>query len=414
MSAQTQTRAQAQTIPSEPGVEDVRLSYSSTTQHRRCPQQWAFQRLDRIEKAPHFAVGEDIPVELNFGSWWHAMRAADAVQRGIEHGSLLYAPDEISLPEGRVPFSEVSTPEAVLQRMIDWWEHAAPAVRATWTERLGDAPTLRLRAMDENWHSQWASEIRNEHPVAVELPWERVLYSEEIFEPDTGMSNGELRYILVGQIDEVYRDAKRGVLVVRDNKAKRSLSKYTQVDVLLDSQLSFYAWGAQPALTQMGAGRIQATAYDRVRMLAPKLPVVTKYGTLSKSVTDYDLATYLWWCGTAPEYPGLKKDGSGAGVYHAEQQVIERLNTPAARGEWFARSLTPMSAHTVRAHLIAALDSARAMSTTRERYQSTGVAGRNFGVTCRWCDLAPLCHAHLVGGPEGTYDLEAMGLRKRP
>ncbi len=398
----------------ESTVEIVRLSYSSTKQHRLCPAQWAFQRVEKIEKALYGDSGEDIPVERDFGSWWHALRAADAVVRGTAHGSLLRTPDEISLPEGRVPFSEVSTPEAVLQRMIDWWEHAAPAVRATWTERLGEAPAPRLRSMDENWRGQWASDLQHERPLAVELEWERELYAEEVIDPETGLVGGERRYVLVGYVDEVYRDERRGVVVVRDNKVHKSLNRFTRADELLDSQLSFYAWGAQPALTQMGAGRIQATAYDRVRMLAPKTPAVTKAGGLSKSVTDYDLSTYLWWCGTSPEYPGLKKDGSGAGIYQAEQSVIDRLSTPGARAEWFTRTLTPLSAHTVQAHLIAALDSARAMSATRERYQSTGVAGRNFGAACRWCDFAPLCHAHLVGGPEGTYDLEGMGLRKRP
>ena len=392
-------------------METVYLSYSSTKQHRLCPAQWAFQRLDRIEANPDTREGADIPVERDFGSWWHALRAVDAAQRGTAHGSIKYIPDEISLPEDSMPFEQIKTPERVLDRLATWWYYAAPATRATWAERLGEDPVTRLRELDERWREQWALDLRYERPIAVELGWERELFVEHA---DDENGHYGLRYVLVGYVDEVFEDTRRGVVVARDHKLHRKLGQISRADEMLDSQLSLYAWGAAQRVSELCGKKLQATAYDRVRMTAPKTPVVTKSGTLSKSTTDYDVATYLRWCAGQPEYPGLKKDGSGAGVYEAEQQVVERLSTPGARAEWFARSLTPLSSHTTRAHLQAALDSARTMSATRERHADTNLAPQNFGAACRWCDYAQLCHAQLVGGPSETYDLESMGLRKRP
>lgn len=390
--------------------EKMYLSYSSTKQHRLCPAQWAFQRLDHIEPNPDTREGADIPVERDFGSWWHALRAVDSAQRGTEHGSIKYTPDTLSTPTGLISFSEINTPGLVFERLTAWWDRAAPAVRAEWVDRLGEDPVTRLRELDERWREQWALDLRYERPIAVELGWERELFVES---PDDENGHGGLRYVLIGYVDEVFEDTRRGVVVARDHKTHKKLGQISRADEMLDSQLSLYAWGAASRVSELCGKKIQATAYDRVRMVAPKLPAVTKSGTLSKSVTDYDVATYCRWCAGQPEYPGLKKDGSGAGVYEAEQAVIERLSTPGARADWFARSLTPLSAHTVRAHLQAALDSARTMSATRDRHLGTRVAPQNFGAACRWCDYAALCHAQLVGGPSDSYDLEAMGLRKR-
>ena len=394
-------------------METIYLSYSSTSQFRTCPAQWAYKRLDRIEKIEDDREGRDIPVERDFGSWWHALRAVDAAARGTERGSLLYTPDEISLPvntEGKVPFAEVGTRDLLWQRLLDWWTHLPIWVQDVWVGRLGQDPVQRLVELDARWAEQWSAELDFEDPVAVELRWERELFVER---PDDAQGEGGLRYVLVGFIDEVYRDRKRSVLVTRDYKIHRALGRISRVDEMLDSQLSLYAWGAARRLSELGAGRVQATAYDRTRMVAPKIPVLTKAGKLAKSTTDYDVATYREWASKGQEYPGLKKDGSGAGVYEAEQAVIDRLSTPAERANWFTRSLTPLSGHTVRAHLQAALDSARAMSAARERHQTTAGAPRNFGRACSWCDFAPLCQAQLVGGPNGQYDLESMGLRAK-
>src|SRR5699024_4410189 len=150
--------------------------------------------------------------------------------------------------------------------------------------------------------------------------------------------------LLVGFVDEIYFDQRRNMIVMRDHKSHRQLAQQTTADDLMDSQLQVYAWGAYEDVVSWGRGSPRAVAYDRVRMVAPKSPEVTMSGTLSKSVTDYDLATYLEWAkgpdGQGVPYPGRKKDGSGAGVYTAEQSVIDRLSQPAASSAWFQRTLT--------------------------------------------------------------------------
>jgi hypothetical protein len=384
-------------------LKDVHLSYSSLIQHRECPQQWSFKRLSGIEKD---TLEDDVPVEKDFGTAWHALRAADSAQRGLALGSLKYAPETLSMPGNlTVPFEQLDTPEKVLAWCEDWWSHQSMTVQETWIERIGQDLPTRLAAVDGRWRAQWALELEYEKPLAVELGWKRPLYTD---------TSAGIRYVLVGYIDEVFYDSKRSVVVVRDHKSHKKLGQISRTDEMLDSQLQLYAWGAAPLIEGYGHGKVQATAYDRVRMVAPKTPTLTQAGGLSKAITDFDMDTYHEWCASGVEYPGRKKDGSGAGVYVEESTVMARLSTPAWRAQWFTRSgPIPLSSHTVRAHLEAALDSARVLTASHTRYVETAQASRSFAPHCRWCDYAPLCQAQLIGGARGEYDLQIMGLRRR-
>jgi hypothetical protein len=281
----------------------------------------------------------------------------------------------------------------------------------TWADRIGEACPDRLAAMYERWHHQWwHSDIKHERPLAVELGWGRDL---------PAMRDGEVPNTrLVGYVDEVYLDARRNLIVVRDHKAHKSLSTQTTADDMMDSQLQFYAWGASPEITSWGLGKVAATGYDRIRTVKAKTPVVTQSGTLSKSITDFDLGTYIEWArgpeGNGVPYPGRAKDGSGAGLYQIEPAIVEKLSTPASTSAWFQRTLTPLNSNLIKVHLRAAVDSAVDLAASRRRAKESGEAARNLTSNCRWCDFVKLCRAEMVGGPGGEYELADMYLRARP
>ena len=48
--------------------------------------------------------------------------------------------------------------------------------------------------------------------------------------------------------------------------------KTASQDEMMDSQLQVYAWGANDVVKSWGYGGIRATAYDRVKSVAPKPP----------------------------------------------------------------------------------------------------------------------------------------------
>jgi hypothetical protein len=264
------------------------------------------------------------------------------------------------------------------------------------------------------WRDQWATDLENERPMAVELFWKRRLPTMPgpdgtVVDPDEN---------LLGYVDEVYQDLKRNLVVVRDHKTSKALGTQSVADDFMDSQLQFYAWGASPTITSWGLGPIRATAYDRVRSVKAKTPVVTQAGSLGKSITDYDLATYVEWArgtdGNGVSYPGRFKDGSGAGRYVAEEAVIERLSSPSSVSAWFQRTLTPLNNNLIKTHLRAAVDSAVDLRQSRMRVAFANEAARNLTSGCRWCEFAGLCRAEMVGGPDGDYELSDYKLRVRP
>lgn len=388
-------------------------SYSQLTTHRKCPQSWLYgyrRRLERLDP-------DDIPVERDFGIWWHMLMAADSLERGRQLGSLRWVPESIHAVDGAPTIgAEFATVEQVLYVAAQWWANAMTTeVQAEWLSRLGEALPVRLANLYARWVEQHAEERRTEHPLAVEMRWKRAL--PQLPGPDG--SRTDPNAVLVGYVDEVYLDTRRQMVVVRDHKTAKALSSQTAADDMMDSQLQLYAWGASPEITQWEVGPVRATAYDRVRSIAPKPPALTMGGRLSLRggeplLGQVDLATYLAWTHAGVPYPGTKKDGSGAGIYEAEQAVIEKLSTPAAQSVWFQRTLTPLNANLIRAHLRAAVDSAHDLGLSLARSTVTGEAARNLTANCRYCDFVRLCRAEMVGGAGGEYELSDFRLRERP
>lgn len=411
------------------------LAYGQITTHRTCPQQWMYKHHRRLERVDP----EETKVELEFGLWWHALRAADSIERGLLHGSLQWIPERLGTVDDHegIDLEKEGGIEAlrklsekgyldvvgwVLQEVDAWWKGRTQVELDAWEARIGEDLPTRLRKVDAAWRERWSEDLRYERPLAVELYWRRDL------PPLTDKGTGEMHdtaTTMVGYVDEVYYDDRRNLVVVRDHKAHKALAARTSAEDMMDSQLQVYAWGASPLVSSWGYGPIRATAYDRVRSAAPKSPSITASGTLSKSVTDYDLATYLAfaagpdgegvpWGEEGAEYKsGPKKGQPKFGRYIAEDSVIAKLSDPAALSAWHQRTLTPLNRNVVTTHLRAAVDTAGDVRRTRERAVETGEAGRNLTKGCQWCPFAELCRAEMTGGARGEYDLEAMWLRPR-
>lgn len=377
-------------------IDEERATYSSLTLHRRCPQAWKYRYIDGLRRRR----SETAPA-LDFGSWFHAARALDRIAKGRAEGTLKAVPDEIHTTDTGPSFPPNSSPADVLEAAVDYWERLGETAREAWLDWLGQALPDRLEHAYVEWRERWAQDSENEAVLAVEQRWERSV-------PGTGV-------VLWGYADEVYQDRKRGIVVVRDCKTSGTLGQVTSMDEMMDSQVQLYTWGLGPTCDEWDVPRPRAVAFDRVRSKAPKTPKLTKAGKLSSSVKDYDLTTYLEWVGDdGIPYEGLKKDGSAAGVYTAEEAEIERLGSPQVVSQWFSRHLTPVSPHLVRSHLQAAADTCSDISLTRKRAAARGEASRNFGkAACQFCEFADLCRAQIVGGPGGEYAPEEYGLRYR-
>jgi hypothetical protein len=299
-------------------------------------------------------------------------------------------------------------------------------VRESWNERLGADLPIRLRNQIERWSDEYP-ERANEHPLGVEVFWERGLPRPEADRKWEGVDPDELPAMnLIGFIDEVYWDSVRDLVVVRDNKSGKTLGAQTAVDDMMDSQLMLYAWGAAPLVASWEYGAIRAVAYDRVRSVQPKPPTVTTAGKLATRLGEptigmCDLATYREWAkgpdGQGVPYLGRKPvngEAAIAGYYQAEESVLEKLARPDQHSAWFQRTRVPLSIFTVRAHLRAAVDSATDIWRTQKRVEVMSEAARNLSLdNCRWCDYAQICRAQMIGGPEGEYELADYNLKGR-
>lgn len=380
------------------------LDYSRIMTHRKCPQMYYYRYIWGLRKPP-----EEAAPERDFGTWWQALRNAEALERGRRLGSLRWVPSRLRvIDELKVDPSTVTM--ADIYAMADrWWSSQDEEVRQEWILRVGAELPAKLRGTFDRWQVEWGDSIAAEEPLGVEVYWEREL-----------PKRAEGRHVIMrGYADEVYRDMKRNLVVVRDNKTKKSMPTMSSLDDVMDSQLQLYAWGLTPLVKSWELRGIDATSYDRTSSVEPKVPVLTKGGTLSKSVTRFDRATYEQWVagpeGVGVSYPGTKKDGSGAGTYVLDPQVVVSLSTPEARHEWFQRTLVPVNANIVRTHVQGALDTAVDIQVTEARVARSGEAARCMTeATCKWCPYAALSRAQMYGGPWGEYDPADYGLEVIP
>jgi hypothetical protein len=251
--------------------------------------------------------------------------------------------------------------------------------------------------MDERWRDVWDEASTGEKLLAVEYPF--------------AVRIGTTGYGLRGRVDEIYYDAERDLTVVRDHKSNRDIPPSESLEDMLDAQLHLYAWAVSQALV-----KVDAVAFDRARSKPAATPTLTKSGSLSKSVTDYDALAYLAFTDAPVPYPGLKKDGSGAGEYTRDEDVLAKLRTPSERDKWNRRTLDPVNRRMVRGHMRELLASAVDMRQAQERYARSTDEGignaRNLSrYSCKGCDFLSLCLDELRTGL--ILEPDEYGLRVR-
>lgn len=354
------------------GTEWV-TSYSELKTHSACPQAWTYayaRGLQAEQESPVFTMG----------TLWHAMRSSYALSTGDEKTIPGWSSSTVNDTHG---LPRTARRSDVLKLAHKLWDNASETFRETALERYRDTIPNRLDAMDIAWQARWSDDLPHEEIIATELTVRRTIAP--------GIT-------LKGTIDQIYRDTKRNLLVLRDFKTASTLKARTHLDDMMDSQLMLYAWLVAPWLKGKGLGSIQAVSYDRARTVAPREPVLTKAGSLSKSVTDYDLATYLKWSADGVPFEGRKADGSDAGTYIQDPKVISKLEEASERNKWFQRTLTPLNRNIVRSHLMSAIDNAKDSRMTLERYDERKQAPRRYGKQCEWCEFQNICRAEMVAG----------------
>lgn len=379
------------------------VSPSRLNSWRRCPKAYEYGYLRRLTVAE---AASQIDREL--GSWWHAVRAADSIARATRHPeSVAYLPDTISTGDlGPVLDVTHETDKThVLVAAAEFWRGMSPEDQEVWLARTGKPLDDHLIEMDERWTSVWGEASKTERVIAVEYPFE--------------VRIGKSMYGIRGRVDEIYYDAENNLTVVRDHKSNRDIPASEALEDALDAQLHLYAWAVSQALV-----KVEAVAFDRARTKPAATPTLTKSGSLSKSVTDYDVQAYLKFTRTVVPYPGLKKDGSGAGEYTRDPDVIEKLSSPTERDKWNRRTQDPVNKRMVRGHLRELLSSAIDMNAAWGRYVATAteigervpfkVVGnaRNLSrYSCKGCDFLSLCLDELRTGL--TLDPTEYGLKER-
>jgi hypothetical protein len=363
--------------------------------------------------------GDDPAPALRYGTWWHALRAAEAIERGRRVGSIKHIPREIKCADDgpRVwtrihkevecdkerPQEDCMSTEHpehwddvidLVDRVLhaaELWEEQMPEHHAEkWKKDLGTASvSYLLKFWDKRYRHHHAKDMENEQPIGVEVKWTRQLPGSDV--------------ILLGYTDEVYYDVKRRLVVVRDHKTSGRMSPFNAADDMVNSQLHLNAWGLKDRIEEWGVATPTAISFERIKSTLPAKPKLTKAGKLSTTSFNWDLHTYLEFC----ESDEAKEIG-----YEKEDAQVERITAPSFVTQFFQRTLTPINRNVARAHLQAAVDSNIDAQATIKRWGKRGSATRNFtGTACGYCGFAKLCRAQMVGGADGEYQIEEYGLR---
>lgn len=388
----------------------ITISQSNLNLHRECPQKWTYRTLRGLDRRPSL----NFPAALVIGSWWHAVKAAHAITRGRDLGSLPEdrIPETITTVNGGPILPNTATVGDVFEEMSAYWSRLPALERASYVDQRDESLLDTLNRLWDRHLARWGEDEKHEHPLAVEFPFRKRI---------TTTDDGTEMY-LEGIADEIYLDTRTGMVVLRDSKAEADLPAATLADDMMKSQLQVYGWGLNGVVKEWGHGPIRMISYDRIRTVRPATPKVTVSGSLAKTPSDYDLTTYLAWAeagvpwGKVGEYvaSGANKGKPKFGVYEVEPKVVENLSKTAEQDKWSRRTLTPLNKNIVMSHMRAAVGTALDVENTKARVSEHGEATRNFGRQCGWCPFAELCRAEMVGGPGGDYDPEDYGLYLAP
>lgn len=384
-----------------------RHSYSALQTLLDCEREYALRFLENLEA--------DKPERILYlrGTAFHAVVAADLLERGSSLGSLRNFPTSLKLTgdtnldiewvkrtEGFKQWVEpyilsggertLLTADSVIEALETWEQAQGNERREEIKADLGESLTDRISNTWARYKLHWQDRMAAELPLLVEFEWERPA--------PNGMR-------LQGRVDAVVYDQTDALTIVRDTKTHDSWpSEPDAVLDLMNSQLHLQAWGIAPALRQMTEAKVggsqgpalvpQAVEFDRVRIKKPTTPKLTTKGLLSKSITDFDQYTYTDWC--------QSEEAASAG-YEWEEAVSKR----ASETEWFRRSMKPLSMNAVAAHV---------KSMQRQAKRASELVAQDAAIqpqkACAWCPFLSLCRAEIIGGRPEEFHPSEFGLRK--
>jgi len=139
--------------PEEDVITAEKATYSSLTLHRRCPQAWKYRYIDGLRRAR-----SEVTPALDFGSWFHAVRALDRINKGTVEGTLKAHPEEIQTTDTGPTFPWDASPSDVLAAAVEYWDRLAGGARGG-----GGRPGVE-GAEDGTWRSERvAVEVAHPH-----------------------------------------------------------------------------------------------------------------------------------------------------------------------------------------------------------------------------------------------------------
>lgn len=387
----------------------IELSQSVLGKHRECPQKWHYEVERRLAPKP----SDVYPVSLAIGSWWHALMAAHYLGMGRLKGTLVEGgiPENITTTNGGPILPVDIDPSGVLMMAEQFYLNLTDQERTSWDEQRSETLPETLDRMYATYTERWAEREEFCEPLAVEMPLRRSILTDD---------SGD-EYVLTGIADLIYYDTEKRIVVLVDHKTAKTIDSDSSADAML-TQMPLYTWGLDPVVADWGYGPIRALSYDRIRTAIPATPKVTATGTLAKTPSDYDFATYSKWVASGVPWgeegvyykTGKKAGEPKFGVYEAEQAVVERLLSPEEQARWADRTLRPVNPNAVMTHLQAAVMTAEEVERSRARVAEMGHTVRNFGKQCDYCPMFELCRAEMSGGPGSEFDPAEFGLVVRP
>jgi hypothetical protein len=391
------------------------IHYSELNAVRRCPQKHYYAYVEGLQSKAQ-------ALNLKRGLWLHSMLQADALRRGLEHGSLLEVPETIDVPgldepvtlnpdltslEGLVT-SEAAVPlswRGMLELLTEHSDYALmpdDVIEERYTQGGQDLPTA-CRNIMRGYLWQYRDVLPQRRPLLVEASWARTLTGDH---PDVEM---EGRADLV-EIDE------RGLVALVDWKSTKSLPG--QEFKLMESQRYIYLWGLEERLAEHGL-KVQVLAYDYLVTSTPTVPrqnqpkkpkQPTKANPDPEQPTPNELKGELSAAKikTTPlvYFETLKELGLELTDHH--RAVINELE---ADNEFYKRFTMPVNIKALRTVL---QETGSAAGIAQHFRTNPAARYRNVDRSCTFmCDFLPLCTAELHGQDAETIKARDYELRHK-
>src|SRR3546814_2825569 len=123
----------------------IAVSPSSLGTYRACPKKFEFASLRRLRPA-----GLTPLITRELGSWWHALRAADAIHRSrSQETPPLYLPETISTGDmgPELPVTQDTCGSDVLLAAQRFWDAMPFEQQERWVEKRSEEHTSELQSL---------------------------------------------------------------------------------------------------------------------------------------------------------------------------------------------------------------------------------------------------------------------------